>query len=72
MNFTSVVDEFADERPTKFIKEDDLTMKKDGGVVKKIISEGFVETKPVPSQEVTVEYIARLEDGTVFDQTKKE
>jgi len=42
-NFKSVLEEYMEERPSKFIQEDDITMKKNGGVIKKIISEGMVD-----------------------------
>lgn len=70
--FASLHDEYLDSPPTKFIKTDDLTLAKDGGVIKHIISKGYMEVQPVPHQEVTIEYIGRLEDGTIFDKTKKD
>jgi len=72
MSFVSLHDEYADAAPTKFKHTDDLTKKKDGGVLKHIISTGYADAQPVPHQEVTIEYIGRLEDGTIFDESKRD
>ena len=70
--FASLHDEYLETPPTKFLSTDDLTSAKDGGVIKHVITKGFMDVKPVPHQEVTIEYIVRLEDGTVVDKTKKD
>jgi len=49
-------------------EEKDLTS--DGGVVKKIIKKGSGWQKPSKGAEVTVHYVGKLLDGTVFDSSR--
>ncbi|KAH0988373.1 hypothetical protein GBA52_015550 [Prunus armeniaca] len=45
-----------------------VDLSKDGGIVKKIIEKGERNERPGDLDEVLVSYIARLEDGTVFEK----
>lgn len=49
-----------------YIEEVDITG--DGGIVKKMLNKGEGEG-PQQGQEVTVNYVGRLEDGSIFDQS---
>ena len=42
----------------------------DGKLVKKIIKEGVGEERPTPASEVSVHYVGKLLDGTVFDSSR--
>jgi len=53
---------------TEYIEE--VQVSSDGGIVKKIIKSGEDGDIPRKGQEVTVEYEGRLENGTVFDNSK--
>ncbi|GLJ43337.1 hypothetical protein SUGI_0900200 [Cryptomeria japonica] len=44
---------------------------KDGGILKKIISQGENYEKPKYADEVTVKYEAKLEDGTIVAKTRE-
>ncbi|GLJ51139.1 hypothetical protein SUGI_1088550 [Cryptomeria japonica] len=44
---------------------------KDGGILKKIISQGENYEKPKYADEVTVKYEAKLEDGTIVAKNKR-
>jgi FKBP-type peptidyl-prolyl cis-trans isomerase len=49
---------------------DEIHLTKDGGIIKRIYRNGGEEDPcPEKNQEVTVNYIGRLEDGTIFDQS---
>lgn len=52
---------------TSYIDEVHIT--EDGGIIKKMITKGEGVT-PEKGQEVTVNYVGRLEDGTIFDQSE--
>jgi tetratricopeptide (TPR) repeat protein len=41
--FASLHDEYLESPPTVFKQTDDLTLAKDGGVIKHIISNGYME-----------------------------
>jgi FKBP-type peptidyl-prolyl cis-trans isomerase len=51
---------------SSYIEEVNIT--EDGGIVKKMVNKGEGEC-PQQGQEVTVNYIGRLENGTIFDQS---
>ena len=53
---------------TEYIEEVQITS--DGGIVKKVIKAGEDGVVPEKGQEVTVEYEGRLENGTVFDNSR--
>ena len=53
---------------TEYIEE--VQVSSDGGIVKKVITAGEDGAIPTKGQEVTVEYEGRLENGTVFDNSK--
>jgi peptidylprolyl isomerase len=46
---------------------DEIHLTQDGGLIKRIYRNGEEELCPEKNQEVTVNYIGRLEDGTIFD-----
>ena len=60
---------FKEERATEFVREDKIT--EDGGVIKKVITEGKAGALPKKTSCVTVEFIGRLEDGTIFDKSQE-
>lgn len=49
-----------------YIEEVNIT--EDGGIIKKMVNKGEGEC-PTQGQEVSVNYVGRLENGTVFDQS---
>jgi len=52
---------------------EELTLTEDGGVIKKVIQHGDKEpVEPEDGDEVGVDYEGRLEDGTIFDSSKRE
>lgn len=54
-----------------FLEEKQLT--EDNGVIKKMIERGDKEpVEPQNGQEVGVDYEGRLEDGTIFDSSRRE
>ena len=48
----------------------DVTPSKDGGVMKKVTSEGSGWETPEKGAEVTVHYTGTLEDGSKFDSSR--
>ena len=48
---------------------DEIHLTQDGGIIKRIYKKGESGACPAKNQEVTVNYIGRLEDGTIFDQS---
>ena len=46
---------------------DEIHLTQDGGIIKRIYKKGESGACPAKNQEVTVNYIGRLEDGTIFD-----
>lgn len=48
----------------------DITKEKDGGVLKRIITEGTGVELPAKGNKVTVHYTGTLLDGTKFDSSK--
>ena len=49
--------------------EADVSKKKDGGVLKKVLAKGTGEDRPQTGDEVTVHYTGTLIDGTKFDSS---
>ena len=47
---------------------DEIHLTKDGGVIKRIYKFGE-DPLPEKNQEVTVNYVGRLEDGSIFDSS---
>ena len=47
-----------------------INVTSDGGIVKKIITQGTGWEKPKKGAEVTVHYVGTLEDGTKFDSSR--
>ncbi|XP_078041970.1 FK506-binding protein 59kD isoform X2 [Augochlora pura] len=50
---------------------EDISPKKDGGVLKEIIKEGVGDETPGPGCEVTVHYVGSLLDGTEIDSSRR-
>uniref|UniRef100_T1JDQ0 peptidylprolyl isomerase n=1 Tax=Strigamia maritima TaxID=126957 RepID=T1JDQ0_STRMM len=49
----------------------DISIKKDGGVLKEILKEGEGEEYPFPGDQVKVHYVGRLTDGSEFDSSRE-
>lgn len=49
---------------------EDVSEAEDGGIMKKIIQEGYGYKKPEKKSEVEVHYVGTLEDGTKFDSSR--
>lgn len=49
----------------------DITEDRDGGLLKKILSEGEEGTYPQPGDQVHAHYTGTLDDGTEFDSSRK-
>ncbi|XP_056137828.1 peptidyl-prolyl cis-trans isomerase FKBP4 [Lampris incognitus] len=52
------------------IEGEDITPKKDGGVLKLVKREGTGTALPMPGDKVSVHYVGTLLDGTVFDSSR--
>jgi len=62
-------DDIMEDEEKKEGEEEKIT--DDGGVVKKVLKKGEGWKKPTKDSEVTVHYVGKLLDGTVFDSSRE-
>ena len=49
----------------------DITLEKNKGLFKKVLTEGLGNRRPLDGSKVKVHYVGRLLDGTVFDSSRE-